>query len=56
MAITLFNVRQILWIRVTVEDDDNFYDGPDDDEYQTDDSNGIHSLSLYFGHLRHIIT
>lgn len=24
---------------VIVEDDDNFYDGPDDDEYQTDDSN-----------------
>lgn len=34
-----------IWVRVQVDDDDGFYDGPDESEYGTDDSNGINHIN-----------
>lgn len=36
-----------LCFRVQVDEEDDFYDGPDDTEYETDDSNGGHEILLF---------
>lgn len=52
LAFTVYSIN-CYWFRVQVDDDDDYYDGPDNSDYETDDSNGYH-LSLSHTHARDI--